>query len=156
MLDATRFVKAAAADELAFFGFGEEHVLRELVGFEFEDALGGCCVVLCRCAVLRRGLRLDVVLRRGLRECAELQAGRAQRMVENVRDGVAQCFQEFGIVHFCGRELDDGLCADPVKCACRDGCSEERFHIDDFDAAVFKLFAGLLADVLSVEENVCP
>ena len=41
MLDATALIKATAADEFAFFGFGEEHVLGEFFGFDFLDALGG-------------------------------------------------------------------------------------------------------------------
>ena len=60
MLDATALIKATAADEFAFFGFGEERVLGEIFGFDFLDALGGGGV----------GLR-----RNWHRMIAELQAG---------------------------------------------------------------------------------
>lgn len=129
MLNTTSLAKMSATNEFAFFGFGEKIVLCELFGFGFENAWGRCCVVLCR----------------GLRRWAKLQAGCTQRVVKYVRYGVEQRFEKSGIVHFCGRELDDGLVTSPVKGACRNRGREEGFYLDDFDSAVVERFAGDMA-----------
>ena len=92
VLDATAFVKTAAADELAFFGFGEENVLRETVGFKFEN-------------FFRTG---RVHFGRLLRKCAELQARGVLRVQKQVPDCMEQSFQKFGIFHLSCRELDHG------------------------------------------------
>ena len=42
VLDAAAFIKSAAADEFAFLGFGEEDVLRETVGFNFDNFFRAC------------------------------------------------------------------------------------------------------------------
>ena len=66
MPDAAALAEASAADEFAFFGFGEERVLREFLGFDFEDALGVC----------------------GLAVRPELKTNYTFRMEEQVGDGV--------------------------------------------------------------------
>ena len=94
VLDATAFVKATATDELAFFGFGEENVLRETVGFKFEN-------------FFRTG-RVHFRNFCLLRECAELQARGVLRVQKQVPDCMEQSFQKFGIFHLSCRELDYG------------------------------------------------
>ena len=115
MLDAAAFAEASAADEFAFLGFGKECVLRELLGFDFEDALGSC----------------------GFVGCPELKTNYTFRMEECVCDGVEKRFEVLGIVHLCRRELDDGARTSPVKGANRRGRREKRFHFEVFDSAGF-------------------
>ena len=122
MLDAAAFIKAAAADEFAFLGFGEEDVLRETVGFKFENFFRTGRVHFRNFCLLREG--------------AELQARGVLRVQEQMPDGMEQRFQKFGIFHLSCRELDDGARASPVECANGRGCREERFYFDVFNAAV--------------------
>ena len=86
MLYAPAFVEVSAANQFAFFGFGKEHVLCECLGFDFGDAL------------------FDF----GIAVHPELQTNDTLRVLEQMADGVEKSPKVFGVIHFRGRELDDG------------------------------------------------
>ena len=86
MLYATTFAETSAANQFAFFGFGKEHVLCEFLGFDFGDVLVG--------------FRIAVH--------PELQTNDTLRVLEQMADGVEKSPKVFGVIHFRGRELDDG------------------------------------------------
>ena len=90
MLDAAAFVKATAADEFAFFGFGKEHVLRERFGFDFLNAFSGDCG-------LHGFIRIGYARLRRILFClvAELQTRCTQRMIKHMCYCMEQCFKEF-------------------------------------------------------------
>ena len=135
MLDATAFVKTSAADEFTFFGFGKEHVLCECVSFDFLGCLE------------RGGIRIGCAGLRQILLCliAELQTGDAQGMIKHVCYRVEQRFKEFGIVHLCCRELDNGAVTSPVESACWSGRGEERFDFEEFYSAVVERFTCRVA-----------
>ena len=94
ILDAAGFGKVSAANEFAFFCFGEEHVLRKFFGLGFDGASDDC---------------------RTLRKRAKLQARSAFWMVKQVSHSMEQRFQKFGIIYRSRRELYDRTVASPIK-----------------------------------------